>query len=133
MLGNRPRFQALASRVRAARHRSTGTRPTATPSRGSDGRDRYVRQLRDVKISALVEDCDADDLRAYGRMCGWALARGHARSGDAAMIAGYMGTNDAFDDAICEFAHEYADQNRLDHRALVKAVREGRVKAMTEA
>jgi uncharacterized protein (DUF2252 family) len=101
-------------------------------TRTSDGRDRYVRQLRDMKITPLVEDFDADDLRAYGRMCGWALAHGHARSGDAAMIAGYMGTNDAFDDAICEFAHEYADQNRLDHRALVKAVREGRVKAITE-
>ncbi|HUI97418.1 MAG TPA: DUF2252 family protein [Xanthobacteraceae bacterium] len=74
-----------------------------------------------------------DDLRAYGRMCGWALARAHARSGDAAMIAGYMGSSEAFDDAICEFADEYADQNRLDHRALVKAVREGRVKAIAES
>jgi hypothetical protein len=101
-------------------------------TRGSDGRDRYIRQLRDMKISALVEDFDVDDLRLYGRMCGWALARGHARSGDAAMIAGYMGSSDAFDDAICEFADEYADQNRLDHRALVKAVREGRVKAIIE-
>ncbi len=101
-------------------------------TRGSDGRDRYVRQLRDTKISALVEDFDAGDLRAYGRICGWALARAHARSGDAAMIAGYMGSSEAFDDAICEFADEYADQNRLDHRVLVEAVREGRVKAITE-
>ncbi len=102
-------------------------------TRGRDGKDRYVRQLRDTKISALVEDFDDNDLRAYGRMCGWALARAHARSGDAAMIAGYMGSSETFDDAICEFADEYADQNRLDHRALVKAVREGRVKAITES
>jgi uncharacterized protein (DUF2252 family) len=101
-------------------------------TRGSDGRDRYVRQLRDMKISAPVEDFDAGHLRAYGRMCGWALARAHARSGDAATIAGYMGSSEAFDDAICEFADEYADQNRLDHRALVKAVREGKIKAVTE-
>lgn len=100
---------------------------------GSDGRDRYVRQLRDVKISALVEAFDVDDLRDHGRMCGWALARAHARSGDAAMIAGYMGSSEAFDDAICEFAVEYADQNRLDHRALARAVRDGRVKAVTES
>ncbi len=99
--------------------------------RGMDGRDHYVRQLRHVKISAVVTDFDANDLRAYGRMCGWALARAHARSGDAAMIAGYMGSS-AFDDPICEFADEYAGQNRLDHRALVKAAREGRVKVMAE-
>jgi hypothetical protein len=58
--------------------------------------------------------------------------RAHARSGDAAMIAGYMGSSETFDDAICEFSDEYADQNRLDHRALVIAVREGKVKAITE-
>ncbi len=102
-------------------------------TRGSDGRDRYVRQLRDVKVGALVEAFDVDDLRDHGKMCGWALARAHARSGDAAMIAGYMGSSEAFDDAICEFAVEYADQNRLDHRALVKAVRDGEVKAVIES
>jgi uncharacterized protein (DUF2252 family) len=100
---------------------------------GSDGRDRYVRQLRDIKISAVVEAFDVDDLRDHGRMCGWALARAHARSGDAAKIADYMGSSEAFDDAICEFAVEYADQNRLDHRALAKAVREGKIKAITES
>jgi uncharacterized protein (DUF2252 family) len=101
--------------------------------RGNDGTDRYVRQLRDTKLSPLVEDFDAGDLRAYGRICGWALARAHARSGDAAMIAGYMGSSETFDDALCEFANEYADQNGLDHRALVKAVRDGRVKAIVES
>jgi uncharacterized protein (DUF2252 family) len=102
-------------------------------TRGSDGRDRYVRQLRDMKISAIVEDFDAGDLRAYGRVCGWALARAHARSGDAAMIAGYMGASGIFDDAIAEFAVEYADQAHRDHRAFVKAVRQGRIEAALEA
>ena len=102
-------------------------------TRGSDGRDRYVRQLRDMKISAIIEDFDAGDLRAYGRVCGWALARAHARSGDAAMIAGYMGASEIFDDAIAEFAVEYADQAHKDHRAFVKAVRQGRIEAALEA
>jgi uncharacterized protein (DUF2252 family) len=102
-------------------------------TRGIDGRDRYVRQLRDMKISAIIEDFDAGDLRAYGRVCGWALARAHARSGDAAMIAGYMGASEIFDDAIGEFAVEYADQAHKDHRAFVKAVRQGRIEAALEA
>ena len=100
---------------------------------GADGRDRYVRQLRDMKMSPMIEDWDSSELRAYGRACAWALARAHARSGDAALISGYIGSSGAFDDAICEFATEYADQNRRDHRALVKAVREGRVEATAEA
>jgi len=101
--------------------------------RGLNGRDFYVRQLRDMKISAIIEDWDFDMLRAYSKLCGWALARGHARSGDAAMISGYMGSSNAFDDAIGEFAVEYADQNQRDYRAFVKAVREERVKAVVES
>ena len=93
-----------------------------------DGRDFYVRQLRDMKTSAIIEDFDAGDLRAYGRVCGWALARAHARSGDAAMIAGYMG-GDRFDDIMIEFADSYANQAQHDHHAFVKAVREGWVEA----
>jgi len=101
--------------------------------RGDNGRDFYVRQLRDMKISAIIEAFDESDLRIYGRMCGWALARAHARSGDPAMIAGYMGASEVFDDAIADFAVEYADQTRRDHRAFVKAVRQGRIKANPEA
>jgi hypothetical protein len=97
-------------------------------TKGKDGRDRYIRQLRDMKISPLVEDFDAGDLRSYGRICGWALARAHARSGDAAMIAGYMGASEVFDDVIADFAVEYADQAQRDHRAFVKAIRQGRIK-----
>lgn len=99
---------------------------------GENGRDFYVRQLRDVKISAIIEDWDAGMLREYGKLCGWALAKAHARSGDAAKIAGYMGASSAFDEAICEFAVEYADQNQQDYRAFIKAVREGRLTATTD-
>jgi uncharacterized protein (DUF2252 family) len=100
---------------------------------GENGRHFYVRQLRDMKTSAIIEDFDAVDLRSYGRVCAWALARAHARSGDAAMVAGYMGSSRIFDDAMCEFAFEYADQAQSDHRAFVRAVRQGRIKAVMDA
>ncbi len=73
-----------------------------------------------TKISAIPEDWDMTMLREYGKLCAWALARAHARSGDAAKIAGYMGSNTTFDDAVCEFAVEYADQNLRDYRRFVK-------------
>jgi len=101
-------------------------------STGKNGRNVYVRQLRDTKISAIVEDWDDDLLREYGRLCAWALAKAHARSGDAAKIAGYMGNSPVFDDAISEFAVEYADQTERDYRAFIKAVREGRLQAISE-
>jgi hypothetical protein len=100
---------------------------------GKRGRHFYVRQLRDMKISAEVDTMDDDMLRRYAEACGWALARAHARSGDAAMIAGYMGSGRTFDEAICDFAGDYADQAERDHQAFVKAVREGRVNAVLEA
>lgn len=100
--------------------------------RGKNGRDFYVCQLRDVKLSPLIVDWDTGILRQYGRMCAHALARSHARTGDAAMIAGYMGKGQTFDDAIGEFAVEYADQNRSDYRGFIKAIREGRINAMTD-
>ena len=101
-------------------------------TRGKNGRDVYVRQLRDMKMSAIIEDWDTDMLRHYGRMCAHALARAHARTGDAAMMAGYMGSGQSFDDAIGEFAVEYAAQNRTDYRAFIKAIREGRIPAALE-
>jgi uncharacterized protein (DUF2252 family) len=96
---------------------------------GENGRDFYVRQLRDTKISAIIEDWSFDMLHEYGKLCGWALAKAHARSGDAAKIAGYMGSSVVFDDTICEFAVEYADQNERDYRTFIKAIREGRIAA----
>jgi hypothetical protein len=103
-------------------------------TRSPDGkRDYYIRQLRDMKISVMIEGWDLDMLRIYGRLCGRGLARAHARSGDAAMISGYMGSSETFDDAICEFAVEYADQNERDYRLFTKSVRAGRVEAVIEA
>ena len=101
-------------------------------TRGLNGRDYYFRQLRDAKISAVMEDWDITMLQEYGKLCASALARAHARSGDPAMIAGYMGSNTTFDDAVCEFAVEYADQNLHDYRAFVKAIREGRISVKSE-
>lgn len=101
-------------------------------SRGKNGRDFYIRQLRDMKISVLIEALDIGTLRQYARMCAHALARAHARSGDAAMIAGYMGSGQTFDDAITEFATEYSSQNRRDYREFIQAIREGRIETVTE-
>jgi uncharacterized protein (DUF2252 family) len=101
-------------------------------TRGKNGRDFYLRQLRDMKMSAVIEDWDTGLLRQYARMCAHALARAHARSGDAAMIAAYMGSGQTFDDAITEFATEYNSQNRRDYREFVRAIREGRIQARIE-
>jgi len=101
-------------------------------TRAIAGVDIYVRQLRDMKISAVIESWDFDTLRAYSRICAWALARAHARTGDAAAISGYIGSSRIFDDAICEFAVDYADQTTVDHRAFAKAIREGRIQAILE-
>ncbi|MGH9870079.1 MAG: DUF2252 domain-containing protein [Candidatus Polarisedimenticolia bacterium] len=102
-------------------------------TQGHLGRHFYVRQLRDMKISADVESMDAQLLRQYADACAWALAQAHARSGDAAMISGYMGSGRTFDEAICDFAGDYADQAERDHKAFVKAIREKRVKAVIES
>jgi uncharacterized protein (DUF2252 family) len=99
-------------------------------TRAGPGVDVYVRQLRDMKISPVIDDWDYDTLRAYSKVCAWALARAHARTGDAAKISGYMGSSRIFDDAICEFAVDYADQTMIDHRAFAKAIREGRIQAV---
>jgi uncharacterized protein (DUF2252 family) len=100
---------------------------------GLDGvtRDFYVRQLWDGKGSAQVELMDPMALRYYARLCGWTLAKAHARSGDAIAIASYVGTSDVFDKALASFAEAYADQNERDYDALKEAVESGRVKAET--
>ena len=102
-------------------------------TRGMNGRDVYVRQLRDMKISAVIEDCDTKMLRSDARMCAHALTRAHARSGDAAMISGYMGPGQTFDGAIGEFAVEYADQNSKDYRAFTRAIQEKRIETIVES
>jgi NAD(P)H-dependent flavin oxidoreductase YrpB (nitropropane dioxygenase family) len=83
-----------------------------------------------MKMSPDIETMSADELRRYATVCGWALARAHARAGgSAAAIAGYLGRSDAFDEAIAVFSRAYADRNELDYRALQKARDEGRIVA----
>jgi uncharacterized protein (DUF2252 family) len=98
---------------------------------GLDGkqRDFYVRQLRDWKFSVDIETLLPPGMRMYGELCGWTLARAHARSGDRVAIAAYLGGSDVFDQAITQFAAAYADQNERDHQALVNAVTAGRIAA----
>lgn len=100
---------------------------------GIDGieRDFYVRQLKDWKGSAEVETMPPQGMEIYGRMCGWTLARAHARSGDRVAIASYLGKGDVFDRAIAEFSEAYADQNERDHAALLDAVKSGAITAET--
>jgi hypothetical protein len=101
-------------------------------ARDDAGRTFYVRQLRDMKTGADIERMDAGALRRYASLCGWALARAHAKAGGApAKIAGYLGRRDTFAQGVTAFAHRYADQNESDHAALVRAIEEGRVVAGT--
>jgi len=100
--------------------------------RGARGKDFFVRQLRDMKMSLPVEGASVIELKRYAEYCGWTLARAHAKSGDSATISGYLGKKDTFDQALCDFALTYADQNEKDHAALVEAVRSGRVNALIE-
>jgi hypothetical protein len=91
--------------------------------------DYYVRQLWDWKIGAEVEEMSPARLTVYGTLCGWTLARAHARSGDRIAIAAYLGSGKAFDRAIATFAETYADQNERDHAALEEAAQAGRIAA----
>ncbi|MFL9936649.1 DUF2252 domain-containing protein [Paraburkholderia sp. RL18-103-BIB-C] len=100
--------------------------------RGQRGYDFFVRQLRDMKMSAPAEEVSPAQLKRYAGLCGWTLARAHAKSGDATTISGYLGKGDAFDEAIGAFALAYADQTERDHAALVKAVHAGRLEALVE-
>jgi uncharacterized protein (DUF2252 family) len=101
------------------------------PAVGFDGRQRdfYLRQLWDWKRSVEIERLTPHGLELYARMCGWTLARAHARSGDRIAIASYLGGGDAFDRAITEFSEAYADQSERDHAALVAAIDSGRIEA----
>jgi uncharacterized protein (DUF2252 family) len=90
-------------------------------------RDFYVRQLRDWKFSVDIENILPSGMRLYGELCGWTLARAHARSGDRIAIAAYLGGSEAFDQAVTQFAAAYADQNERDHQSLVDAVSSGRI------
>ncbi len=101
-------------------------------TKGPGGRDFYMRQLWDMKGSVDTSILRPPGLAFYGGICGWALARAHARSGDAVAIAAYLGTSDAFDGAIADFAESYADVNARDHAAYVAAIEAGRVSTAHE-
>ncbi len=98
------------------------------PAFGMDDKERdfYVRQLWDGKRSVEIETLPPKGLEVYGRVCGWTLARAHARSGDRIAIAAYLGKGESFDQAIADFSERYADQNELDYAALADAAKSGR-------
>jgi uncharacterized protein (DUF2252 family) len=100
---------------------------------GADGaeRDFYARQLKDWKGSAEIEQMVPEGMAQYGKLCGWTLARAHARSGDRIAIAAYLGGSTKFDRAVLEFAQAYAEQNERDYKALQDAVSSGRIQAET--
>jgi len=96
--------------------------------RNVNGRDFYVRQLRDMKVSAEVENFNPRVLAAYATICGWALARAHAKTGEVEMIAGYMGTQENLDNALVQYAIAYADQVERDFKTFKAAISSGRLK-----
>ena len=95
-------------------------------------RDFYLRQLRDWKFSFPIEAMIPSGLTVYARVCGWTLARAHARSGDRIALGAYLGGSAGFDQAIADFAETYADQNERDYAALQAAVKEGKVEAAAD-
>jgi hypothetical protein len=96
-------------------------------SKVPNGHDYYVRQLRDMKVSAEPETFRPETLRDYSTMCGWALARAHAKAGNEKMITGYLGSSDKFDDALVTYAVSYADQVERDFEVFKKAISSGRL------
>ena len=134
----RSRYSNQGERVVAGQHLQQaqsdiflGWTRIANPADGVD-RDFYVRQLRDWKFSVPIEVMLPAGMTVYARLCGWTLARAHARSGDRIALAAYLGGSVKFDQAIADFAETYADQNELDYAALKAAVKDGRAEATTE-
>ena len=105
---------------------------TRVPGPDKVDRDFYVRQLKDWKFSAPIELMIPSGMAVYAGLCGWTLARAHARSGDRIALAAYLGGSGKFDQAIADFAETYADQNERDYAALQAAVKDGRAEAATE-
>jgi uncharacterized protein (DUF2252 family) len=103
-----------------------------TTGTGKDHRHFYIRQLKDMKYSVEIEIAPPVQLSRYAEVCGWTLARAHARSGDAAMISGYIGKSDVFDRAIGTFARLYADQTERDYKVFTEAITSGEIKADME-
>jgi hypothetical protein len=101
-------------------------------TQGGEDRHFYFRQLKDMKIKMLVEVYTPPVMLQYAEVCGWCLAHCHARSGELAKIAGYLGKSDQFDVALADFSMAYADQSERDHETLLKAVRAGKLEVFIE-
>jgi uncharacterized protein (DUF2252 family) len=101
------------------------------PGLDGESHDFYIRQLWDSKLSADIETMDTRAMSVYAEMCGWTLARAHARSGDPLALSSYLGTKSIFEQALAAFAESYADQNDRDYAALRHAVDNGRITALT--
>ena len=99
---------------------------------GKEGKHFFFRQLRDIKISIRVETFGKSEMISFADWCGQALALSHARSGDAAILSGYMGNSDTFDQAITDFSFGYADQNEKDHASFIRAIKYGKIEAEFE-
>jgi uncharacterized protein (DUF2252 family) len=134
----RSRYSNQGERVVAGQHLMQaqsdiflGWTRVTNPDDGMD-RDFYVRQLRDWKFSVPIEQMVPAGMTVYARLCGWTLARAHARSGDRIALAAYLGNSAKFDQAIADFAETYADQNERDYTALQNAVKDGKAEATTE-
>jgi uncharacterized protein (DUF2252 family) len=136
------RTSVLAPYTHKSRYRNQGERVVVGQrmlQSGSDvllgwtsdgqGHDFYFRQLRDMRMKIDVEGMSRQDWFEYLQLCGWVLARAHARTGDPAMIAGYLGKTVTFEEAIAKFAVAYADQTERDYAAFLKAIRAGRIRA----
>ena len=134
----RSRYSNQGERVVAGQHLMQaqsdiflGWTRVTNPDDGMD-RDFYVRQLRDWKFSVPIEQMIPSGMTVYARLCGWTLARAHARSGDRIALAAYLGNSAKFDEAIADFAETYADQNERDYTAFQAAVKDGKAEAATE-
>jgi uncharacterized protein (DUF2252 family) len=101
-------------------------------AKGPLGRHYYFRQLRDVKIKFAVETFGAPEMNLFAEWCGYSMALSHARSGEPALISGYLGKSDVFDNALAIFSMAYADQNERDHAVLKRAIHDGKVEAVFE-
>ena len=126
----RSRFRNCGQRVVAGQRLMQSASDMFLGWTTAGGRDYYIRQLREMKIKLLVEPADPPRLAQYAEWCGWALARAHAKSGDAGMISGYLGNSGRFDKAVTAFAAAYADQNERDYRAMLKAIQSGKLHAI---
>jgi hypothetical protein len=128
-------FENQGQRVVMGQHLAQGAPDIFLGWGQGHGRHIYVRQLADMKGSATFGEGNAENLETfeeYCALCGWALALAHAKSGDAALIAGYCGNSPELDDAIAKFALAYTKQTDKDHDALDKARRSGRIRVATE-